>query len=319
MEHSELLDIVRRPLSPDTRLEVPASRADYERVAEILEREEAKYPQLWYDGMRSVAIVVAPPTPLHAEMAGGLLSKISNEVKMNSGISSEIASGLDNVSDSRTTINNTTKASDGALLYWEGDRATLMIAVEIAVSQAYDSMRAAISWSVCALRCRLGLAMCISEENRGRRPPRRHYATLEEANAAVDEARDDFYHQLIEHPYGPLERDGVTWFGRVRLVVLETFRPQDEYCTPETLLEPSQSFTLVEDGEYIAQNISPNLREVVLGDCIPTHLLNNQHMEATPVNFFQREWFETRFRGSMVRTAILRVWEKTSYAQPVPR
>ncbi|KAK9244357.1 hypothetical protein V1506DRAFT_578751 [Lipomyces tetrasporus] len=302
MEHSELLDIVRRPLSPDTRLEVPASRAEYERVEEILEREESKYPQLWYDSVRSVAIVVAPPTPLHAGMAAGLLSMISDEVKRNSGISSQIA-----------------RASDGVLLYWEGDRATLMIAVEVAVSQSYDSMRAAISWSVCALRCSLGLAMCIREESRGRRPPRRFHASLDEANAAVEEARDDFYRQLIHHPYGPLERDGVTWFGRVSLVVLETFRRQDEHCTPETLLEPSKSFTLVENGEYVAQNISPNLQEVVLGDCIPTHLLNNQQMEATPVNFFQREWFETQFRGSMVRTAILRVWRKTSYAQPVPR
>ncbi|KAK9342554.1 hypothetical protein V1522DRAFT_460826 [Lipomyces starkeyi] len=297
MEDSELLDIVRRPLSPDTRLEVPASRAEYERV------KEAKYPQLWYDSMRSVAIVVAPPTPLHAGIAGGLLSTISDEIA---------------------------RASDGALLYWEGDRPTLMIAVEVAVSQSYDSMRAAISWPVCALRCRLGLAMCIREESRGRRPPRRHYASLEEANAAVDEARDDFYYQLIQHPYGPLERDGVTWFGRVNRVVLQTYRREDEHFAPETLLEPTQSFacdirikdyiipTLVENGEYVAQNISPNLREVVLGDCIPTHLLNNRHIEATPVNFFQREWFETQFRGSMVRTAILHVWRNTSYGQPVP-
>ncbi|KAK9487874.1 hypothetical protein V1527DRAFT_506970 [Lipomyces starkeyi] len=315
MEHSELLDIVRRPLSPDTRLEVPASRAEYERVEEILKREEAKYPQLWYDGMRSVAIVVAPPTPLHAGMASGLLSMISDEVKMNSGISSEIARGLQIESDSRTTMNNTTTRRE----LRTGDRATLMISVEVAVSQSYDSMRAAISWSVCALRCRLGLAICISEESRGRRPPRHFYASLEEANAAVNEARNDFYHQLIQHPYGPLERHGVAWFGRVRLVVLETFRRKDEHCTPETLLKPSQSFTLVENGEYVAQNISPNLHEVVLGDCIPTHLLSNQQMEATPVNFFQREWFETQFRGSMVRTAVLRVWERTSYAQPVPR
>ncbi|KAJ8101875.1 hypothetical protein POJ06DRAFT_248133 [Lipomyces tetrasporus] len=42
MEHSELLDIVMRPLSPDTRLEVPASRAEYERVEEMFEREETK-------------------------------------------------------------------------------------------------------------------------------------------------------------------------------------------------------------------------------------------------------------------------------------
>ncbi|KAK9331055.1 hypothetical protein V1520DRAFT_376461 [Lipomyces starkeyi] len=242
MEHSELLDIVRRPLSPDTRLEVLASRTEYERVEEILEREEAKYPQLWYDSMRSVAIVVAPPTPLHAGIGGGLLSTISDEVKMNSGISSEIARGLRIESDSETTMNNTTRASDGALLYWEGDRATLMIAVEVAVSQSYDSMRAAISWSVCALRCRLGLAMCIREESRERRPSRRFYMTVEHANTAADEAREDFYHQLIQRPYGPLERDGVTWFGRVSRVVLQTYRREDEYCAPETLLEPTQSF-----------------------------------------------------------------------------
>ncbi|KAK9372042.1 uncharacterized protein V1513DRAFT_427979 [Lipomyces chichibuensis] len=318
MERSELLDIVRRPLSPDTRLEVPASRAEYERVQEILKIEEAKYPQLWYDGTRSVAIVVAPPTPLHAGIAGGLLTSILREVLVNSGVSLEIAGGLRIESDSETTMNNTTRASDGALLYWEGDRATLMIAVEVAVSQSYDSMRAAISWSVCALRCRLGLAMSISEESRGRRPPGRFYMTLEHANAAVDEARDDFYRQLLQHPYGPLERDGVTWFGRVSRVVLQTYRREDEHCAPETLLEPTQSFELVENGEYVAQNISPNLREVVLGDCIPTHLLNNRHIEATPVNFFQRDWFETQFRGLVVRTAILRLWRNTSYGQPIP-
>ncbi|KAK9254955.1 hypothetical protein V1507DRAFT_454255 [Lipomyces tetrasporus] len=43
MEHSDLLEIVRRPLSPDARLEVPASREEYERVNIILERDETKY------------------------------------------------------------------------------------------------------------------------------------------------------------------------------------------------------------------------------------------------------------------------------------
>ncbi|KAK9486472.1 hypothetical protein V1527DRAFT_495750 [Lipomyces starkeyi] len=232
---------------------------------------------------QSSRIVVFLHSIYRASANGNNPGYMANEM-VATRISSEIASGLNTESDSRTTMN---RASDGTLLYWEGNRATLMIAVEIAVSQAYDSMRAAISWSVSALHCRLGLAMCISEESRGRRPPSRFYPSLEKANATVDEARYHFYHQLIQHPYGPLERDGVTWFGRVTLV----------HCTPETLLEPSQSFTLVENGEYVAQIISPNLREVVLGDCIPTHLLSNQHMEATP----------TQFKGSMVRTAILRV------------
>ncbi|KAK9245987.1 hypothetical protein V1506DRAFT_505941 [Lipomyces tetrasporus] len=38
--------------------------------------------------------------------------------------------------------------------------------------------------------------------------------------------------------------------------------------------------TIVENGEYVGHDISANLHEVVLGDCIPTHLLSGQ------------EWFE---------------------------
>ncbi|KAK9322342.1 hypothetical protein V1517DRAFT_367782 [Lipomyces orientalis] len=310
MEHSDLLEIVRRPLSPDTRLEVPASRAEYERVDEILEREEAKYPQLWYDSTRNVAIVVAPPTPLHSGMAGSLLSGISDEVKLNSGISSQITRNLrfdsDSAANGYTGNGLTTRAWDGALQYREGEHLTLMIAVEVGVSQSYDSLRRAISWSVCALRCRLGLAMSISEGRRGATPPMRYFASIREADTAAEEAEDDFRHQLMQCPYGPLKREGVTWFGKVRRVILETYRKPDEDCTSETVLEPSQSFTIVANGEYVGDNISPNLREVVLRDCIPSHLLDGQEVQTTPVNFFHREWFEDEFRASMILTAVRR-------------
>ncbi|KAK9357542.1 hypothetical protein V1504DRAFT_464171, partial [Lipomyces starkeyi] len=241
MDHLQLLRLVRRPLSPDTRLEVPASREEFDLVQEILDREDAGYPQLWYDGWRNVAIIVAPPTPLHSGIAGALLSRISDEVKLNSGISSEFSRNLTQDADRRTTKNTgrglTTRAGDGALRYWEGKRATLMIAVEVGVSQQ------AISWSVVVLGCRLGLAMSIQEESRSRgAPPTRYYASLEEANAVLEEAEDDLYQQLLQHPYGPLEWDGETWSGKIGRVVLETYRPQDEDCPLDTLLEPSQSF-----------------------------------------------------------------------------
>ncbi|KAK9323050.1 hypothetical protein V1517DRAFT_352532 [Lipomyces orientalis] len=317
MEHSQLLDIVQRPLSPDTRLAVPASRAEYERVNEILESEEAKYPQLWYDSMRSVAIVVAPPTPLHSGMTGALLSTISDEVKFNAGISSDITRNLslyqESASNGFTSRGLTTRAADGTLRYREGNRSTLMIAVEVGVSQSYDSLRAAISWSVCALCCRLGLAMSISEGSRGERPHIRYYASIEEANAAAEEAEDEFRQQLLQHPYGPLIRYGATWFGRVRQVVLETYRRDDESAA-ETLLEPQQSFTIVQNGEFVGHNISPNLREVVLADCIPSHLLNGQEVQAVLVNFFYRDWFESQFQDFMVQTAVTRV---RSYSKPV--
>ncbi|KAK9430290.1 hypothetical protein V1505DRAFT_421788 [Lipomyces doorenjongii] len=240
MERSDLLEIVRRPLSPDARLEVPASWEEYKRVDEIL---EAKYPQLWYDSVRGVAIVVAPPTPLHSGIAGVLLTSISDEVKMNSGVSSEITRQRSiQRSKEYTSRGLNTRAWDGALQYREEMHLKLMIAVEVGVSQSYDSLRAAISWSVCALRCRLGLAMSISEVSRGQTPLVRHYASIEEANFAVEEAEDDFQGQIMRRPYGPLVQYGVTWFGRVRSVILETYRQPHEDFTPETLLEASQSF-----------------------------------------------------------------------------
>ncbi|KAK9327151.1 hypothetical protein V1520DRAFT_375366, partial [Lipomyces starkeyi] len=201
----------------------------------------------------------------------------------------------------------TTRAWDGALQYREGVRLTLMIAVEVGVSQSYDSLRAAISWSVCAMHCCLGLAMSISEGSRGGAPPMRYYASIEEANVAVVEAEDDFQDQLMQRPYGPLVRYGVTWFGGVRSVILETYRQPREDFTPETLLEASRSFPIVENGEYVGHDISPNLRDVVLRDCIPSHLISGQEVRATPVNFFNREWFENEFGASIVRTAVQRV------------
>ncbi|KAK9311048.1 hypothetical protein V1524DRAFT_371789, partial [Lipomyces starkeyi] len=204
-----------------------------------------RYPQLWYDSVKGVAIVVAPPTPLHSGMAGALLTSIYAEIIMNSGISSEITRNLRYDSDSRskeyTSRGLTTRAWDGALQYREEMRLTLMIAVEVGVSQSYDSLRAAISWSVCALRCRLGLAMSISEGTRGEAPSMRYYASIEEANFAVEEAEDDFQGQVMQRPYGPLVQYGVTWFGMVRSVILETYRQPREDFTPETLLEASQS------------------------------------------------------------------------------
>ncbi|KAK9486482.1 hypothetical protein V1527DRAFT_482002 [Lipomyces starkeyi] len=47
MSQSNLLEIVRRPLSPDTMLEVPASRLEYDQVLDILEREEQNIPDCY--------------------------------------------------------------------------------------------------------------------------------------------------------------------------------------------------------------------------------------------------------------------------------
>ncbi|KAK9481758.1 hypothetical protein V1527DRAFT_416349 [Lipomyces starkeyi] len=302
-DRTDLLEIVRRPLSLDARLEVQASWEEYKRVQGILEKEESKYPRLWYDGARNVAIVVAPPSALHANMGGELLATIIREVGRQQGISSEIRDRVTLATEMDNTRGRTTRGWDGAIQYRERARATWMIAVEVGVSQSYESLRAAISWSVCALHCRLGIAMCILEQRRRATPDPRDYSSIEEENAAVDEAEEDFRRQLTERPYGPLIRDGVTWFGRVQKVILETYRIPDEGFLPETLLQPSRSFTIVEDGEFVGGDVPPNLREVVLGDCIPDHVLTEEAIVDTPVNFFRRDWFEELFWDGMVRTA----------------
>ncbi|KAK9348190.1 hypothetical protein V1522DRAFT_399340 [Lipomyces starkeyi] len=146
-----------------------------------------------------------------------------------------------------------------------------MIAVEVGVSRSYEILRAAISWSVwCALHCRLVIAMCIREQRRGRTPDPPQYSSIQVENAAVDEADQDFRHQLTERPYGPMVRDGVAWFWRIKLLVLETYRIPDEDVLPEILLQPSRSFTIVEEGEFVGGDVPANLQESSSGTVSPT-------------------------------------------------
>ncbi|KAK9364842.1 hypothetical protein V1509DRAFT_600625 [Lipomyces kononenkoae] len=305
-ENSHLLDIVRRPISPDVQVEVEASPTEYEQVRQILENEESDYPKLWYDGSRNVAIVEGPPSALHAKMVGGLLSHILREVWKQHGLSDEVKDRVTQSTEAENTRGGTTRGWDGVLQYQDRDRDILMIAVEVGLSQVYDILRAAISWSVCALHCPLGIAMYIREGRRTQGPDL-HYSSLEEENNAVADAEEDFRHQLSEHRYGPLVRNGVTWFGRVSQVILETYRLPEVDIPSDALLDPSKSFTIVDKGEFVGDDIPPNLRDVVLGDCIPDHILNGEAIVPTPVDFFRRDWFEEEFGTAMVRKACSRM------------
>ncbi|KAK9490953.1 hypothetical protein V1508DRAFT_457419 [Lipomyces doorenjongii] len=272
MERSELLDVVRGPLSPDMQVEVPASREEYERVQEMLENEQVRYEfcksafitsadskpedtrKLWYDGTKHVAIVVAAPSPLHSRMASELINKINEEVKCSQGMDDAIADGLSLDCGTTSTKLSTTRAWDSALLYTEDDDETLMIAVEVGFSQTYESLRAAISWCVCALRCRLGIAMSIHEEKRRCR------------------AKEAFRRQIVDCPFGPLVWNGMSWMGKISSVEIQTFRaPEEETYIPETLLNPTQSFVhSLSDGQFVGGDVPSNLHEIVLGDCIPS-------------------------------------------------
>ncbi|KAK9319412.1 hypothetical protein V1517DRAFT_332700 [Lipomyces orientalis] len=241
MQRTELIDIVRRPLSPDTQLEVPATREEYDQVCEVIESEEMKHPQLLYDSARSVAIVVAAPSPLHSGMASELMVQIRDEVRqgLDSAVSRGISTSTDETGTRATSHGLTTRAWDTALSYTDNDDSDmLMIAIEVGVSQSYESLRAAISWAVCALHCRLGIAMSINEGIRGEKPTIRYYDSVSDIHDAIDRIRREFRDQLTQNPYGPLVNDGVTWFGRVGSVVLQTFRCPDEDCAQETLLDP---------------------------------------------------------------------------------
>ncbi|KAK9318863.1 hypothetical protein V1517DRAFT_370141 [Lipomyces orientalis] len=269
------MEIFRRPLSPEVEVGVQASGGAEVYNCDVfvyaLLPVKNRYPRLLYDGTKNVAIVAAPPSRLHSNMVGGLLTNIICEVSRNQGIVEQRG--------------RTTRRWDGVILCQEPNRSSLIVAVEVGVSQSYESLRAAISWSVCALHCRLGIVRW-----HGPDPPQ--HSSIQVENAAVDEseAEQDFRRQLTERPYGPLVRDGVAGFGRIKRVALETYRISDEDVLPE--LHPLRSFatykalsTIVEEGEFVGGDVPPNLQEVVLGDCIPDHILSREAMVAMPVKF----------------------------------
>ncbi|KAK9428260.1 hypothetical protein V1505DRAFT_357960 [Lipomyces doorenjongii] len=80
VEHEDVDTVTHkmRPLSPDTHVEVAASREEYDQVLEILEDELGKYffkyPQLLYDSGTTLATVAAAPSPLHSRMAYELVT-----------------------------------------------------------------------------------------------------------------------------------------------------------------------------------------------------------------------------------------------------
>ncbi|KAK9372460.1 uncharacterized protein V1513DRAFT_460588 [Lipomyces chichibuensis] len=259
MQRTKLIGIVRRSLSPDTQVEVPATREEYYQV----------HPQLLYDSARSVAIVIAAPSPRHR-------SRLCY-----------FSTWTDETGTRAASHGLTTRAWDTALSYTEiDDNDTLMIAIEVGVSQSHEGLRAAIS-------CR------------GLKPTIRYYDSVSDIDGAIERIRREFRDQLKQNPYGtPLES-----------VVLQTLRCPPEGCAPETLLDPTQSFELVRSGAFVGMDIPPNQDEVVLGDCIPSHVLSDEQIEARPVNFFRRDWFEAKFRISMLRYALQRLRAKALVRQ----
>ncbi|KAK9373132.1 uncharacterized protein V1513DRAFT_472604 [Lipomyces chichibuensis] len=296
---------MRCPLSPDTQIEVPTSWEDFDRVEEILEQEDARYPLLQYDAVRQIAIVKAAPTPLHTIMLTELMINVCRNVNRQ---------GLnENITDSLFYESEATETSFGdetTRRILNGPIRSKSLMLIVGVSQTYASLKDAISYAICELHCPLGITLCINERGRGSRPPVEYYQSREARNAAIQQAENDFRIQLQHCPYGPLVADGVTWFGRVSRVILDVFRKEHDDYPEGTRLEPTRSFTIVRDGQYVGGGVSPNLAEVTLGDCIPMHLLAGNEIQTIPVNFFQQDWFENSFRRGMLNTAIARVRDK---------
>ncbi|KAK9350049.1 hypothetical protein V1523DRAFT_386475 [Lipomyces doorenjongii] len=319
MEQSDLMDVVRRPLSPDAKIEVPASWDEYEYAQELLDTEGNKFPRLCYDSTRQIAIVVAAPTPLHGDMVGELVGSLANscnEILLRGGISADIRRRVSQATDitkhRRAGRGLTIREWDGALRYLVNydEEKKLMVAFEVGMSQSYRSLQEAISWCVCALHCRLGIAMCLNESPRGAKSDVQYYANEEEAAAAIQQATNELRLQLRQNPFGPLVRNGVTWFGTLEKVVIETFRCEEANRPPGTLLYPTRSFVVIRDGQSGAEDIPPNLEEVVLGDCVPSHVLSGHEILATPVDFFQKSWIEAKISSAILETAVERIENK---------
>ncbi|KAK9344252.1 hypothetical protein V1522DRAFT_459697 [Lipomyces starkeyi] len=217
MEQSNLMSVVTRPLSPDAKIEVLATWAEYEYVRGYLDNEGSKFPRLWYDSSCQLATVIAAPIPLHSDMVGELVDHFADtcrDIMRRRGISENIWEG-----------------GIGSISYVVNDDPKLMVAFEVGCHLMV----------VCALHCRLGIAMNITEKDRGERPTVKYYASRQEQGAVIQHARSELRLQLRRNPFGPLEWNNITWFGKLREVVIETFRNENPNCPPEALLEPTQS------------------------------------------------------------------------------
>ncbi|KAK9491786.1 hypothetical protein V1508DRAFT_405298 [Lipomyces doorenjongii] len=270
------MNVVRRPLSPDAKIEVPRTWAEYKYAQEYLDNEgnNLRFPRLWSDSAGKLATVVAAPTPLHSDIVAELMGHLTdscNDVMHLVGISETIREGVTRSND--TTMRTDTRDGltirewDAAISYAFNDDETLMVAFEVAP----------ISWCGCALHS--------VWEDRGEWPSIRPYACEQELNATIQQARDELRLQLRQHPFGPLK-----WNNYV--VVIETFRNEDPNCPPGALLEPTQSFVVVRDGRFSGEDVPPFKR-----DC-------------TRRLFFRRSWFEAKIRNAILRTAVQRVGEK---------
>ncbi|KAK9329570.1 hypothetical protein V1520DRAFT_342932 [Lipomyces starkeyi] len=269
MEQSDLMGVVRHPLSPDAKIEVPASWDEYEYAQELLDTEGTKYPlthalrfpRLCYDGRHTaIAIVVAAPTRLHGDMVGELVGSLANSW-ISADIRRRVSQATDITKRRRAGRGLTIREWDGALRYLVNDdeEKKLMVALEVGVSQSYRGLQESISWCVCALHCRLGIAMCLNEGPRGAKSDVQYYANEEEAAAAIQQATTELRHQLRQNPFGP------------------------------------------QSG---AEDIPPNLGDVVLGDCVPSHVLSGHEILATPIDFFQKSWTEAKIRSAILETAL---------------
>ncbi|KAK9341840.1 hypothetical protein V1522DRAFT_417997 [Lipomyces starkeyi] len=253
-------------------------------------------------------------------MIGDLMTNIRDAVMSVQGLDASIKSRLSQSferSNTRYTGDScTTRNWDGALRYRTSEGFILMVAVEVGMSQTYDSLRAAISYSVCDLHCRVGITMSIKEGNRGPRAPIQYYSTAQERDTAIRQAERQLRTELRNNRYGPLVLNGFTWYGMVKRVVVETFRQEEENTlTPGTLLDPTQSFAIVEEGRFVGGDVPSNLAELRLEDCIPSHIFSGNMIAATPVNFFSQEWFEESFGLSMMETALERIQNKSEVRQ----
>ncbi|KAK9492234.1 hypothetical protein V1508DRAFT_456305 [Lipomyces doorenjongii] len=119
--------------------------------------------------------------------------------------------------------------------------------------------------------------------SRGERSKVQYYASEQEARAAIQRARDEIRRRLRHYPLGPLVWNGV----------------------------------IVRDGRFSEQDVPP-LNGIVLGDCVPTHILSSSEILATPLGFFRRSWFESKIRTAILDTAVLRISRKTKAKQRRP-
>ncbi|KAK9357736.1 hypothetical protein V1504DRAFT_33158 [Lipomyces starkeyi] len=307
-EISEVLEILRSPLSGDSLLEFIVSEDGYKQIIEEREKSNRKY-RVGYDGESHKVTINCCRSYLHERTSLMVINSMVDEavkVMRNAGVSDHVTSRIQNAGHLTTSTPSRRKSykePDGLIIFEDVDwRNSRRIAFELGFSQSYSSLRQATMWWIEQKKATVAVLLCLTEIGKSSGAAHQVFRTIEDRDAEIDTYGIEFNRQRMEEhrPLGPLEYNGYKWFGTPRDAFFETYRETD------VGIVKSEPVHLVKDGVDVTDAIPRDLT-VKVGDFVPHNWLGDNDVRRLAVNFLQPQTFMESISNAIVITALNRV------------